>query len=137
MRIFMELNYLLILSVAAINFILGAIWHSPQVFGKIWEEETGTAMMKEGEPPQLELMVPAFIASYFTALGTAYFIKLSGGTGVMNALIIGCVIAVFFYLTAHMETALFEKKLKLYWITAGYQALAVIIMSCLLGLWMK
>ena len=45
MKIFMELNYLLILGVAAINFVFGGIWHSPKVFGKMREEQTGVAMI--------------------------------------------------------------------------------------------
>lgn len=137
MKIFMGLDYILIIAVASVRFALDMAWHSAKIFGKTWEEQTGLQRAKNGEPPLAVHIGQSFAGSFLTTAGVAYFIRSGGGTGLLNGLEIGLVLAIFFSLTAHLETAVLQKKAALYWVTAGFQAVSVIITACLLGLWMK
>lgn len=69
----MEINYELILFASVLNFILGALWYSPVMFGKWWAQimEMSHHSKEELQKIQKEMM-PFYVLQFFLALITTF-----------------------------------------------------------------
>ncbi|HEX3074650.1 MAG TPA: DUF1761 domain-containing protein [Ignavibacteriales bacterium] len=129
-----DINYLAVIVMAIFNFILGGLWFSPPLFGKLWME----LISKKRE----ELMNPAkamslsFITTLVTTYFLAYFINLTGANTFMGGMVIGAFLWIGFTAATSMNNVIFEgKPLKLYIINASYYLVCLIISGGVLALW--
>ncbi|MFM2415088.1 MAG: hypothetical protein RI911_781 [Candidatus Parcubacteria bacterium] len=72
----MELNYLAILVAAFVQFVLGALWYSPVLFGKQWMEIMGVSHLSMEEIQKMQKEMGPFYAVQF-ALTVVYTISLA------------------------------------------------------------
>lgn len=69
----MEINYVLIIGATIAQFILGAVWYSPLMFGKWWMQIMGhTGMGKEEIKKLQKEMAPFYALQLFLTLFTTF-----------------------------------------------------------------
>ena len=127
-----HINYLAVVVVTIIAFILGGLWYGP-LFGKTWMKESG---VKEGDGKDkmvrtfglsilLNLIIALNLSAFLGAkadLQFGLFAGLAAGIGWVSASL-GII-----YLFS-------QKSLKLFIIDAGYQTVIYAIMGAILGAW--
>ena len=131
-----HLNYWAILVSALSTFLIGGIWYSPAVLGKLWMRENGLTEedIRKGNMPKIFGL--AFLLGLIASINLAMFLgpdaDLSFGAFAGFAAGIGWVAA---FVGIHY---LFERKsFKLFLINAGYSVVALTIMGIILGAWKK
>ena len=132
----MEINYLAVLVSGLAGWILGALWYSPFLFGKIWMAEMGmTEEGMKGKDPKI-----AMLFGLITALVTGYvFANL---LNMMNAQVLGdgLVLAVWVWLgftaTVNLGAILWEgRSVKLFMVNTSYHLVSLLIMGAILVSW--
>lgn len=128
-------NYLAILAAALSTFVLGGLWYSPALFGRAWMRECGfTEESLKRMGGMGRIFGGSFLLAVIMALNLAAFIgnkaTLAFGTFAGAAAGFGWVALAF------GTTYLFERRsLTLFFINAGYHAIAFTIMGAILGAW--
>jgi len=129
------INLWAILAAALANFVIGGMWYSPALFGKVWMRANGfnDADMKKGSPLLIFgmsfvfcLLMSANLAGFLsgpeTTLGFAVAAGTAGGLG-WAALGLGVV-------------ALFERRSWRYiLVNGGYLTFSFAMMGLILGAW--
>jgi hypothetical protein len=131
-----DVNYIAVIVAAIINMVLGAIWYSPFVFGKIWM----TAMKKTKEDIKGQNMVKthglSLVSSVILAFILAAFVGLLGASTLQSGAIAGFFVWLGFVVTTNSASYLYEfKPLKVYEIYMAYQLVALVAMGALLAVW--
>lgn len=128
-------NVWAVVGAAVVNFVIGGLWYSPALFGKVWMKANGFSEtdLKRGSPAVIFgvsfvfclLMagnLAAFLAGPETTLGFAIAASLAAGLG-WAALGLGVV-------------ALFERRPWSYlFVNGGYLTVSFAAMGVILGLW--
>jgi hypothetical protein len=131
----MHFNYLAILAAATSAFVLGGIWYAPGVFGRAWMQECGfteEALKKMGGLGRI--FGVSFVLELLMAFNLAAFIgpkaSLAFGTFAGAAAGFGWVAL------SYGVTYLFERRsLRMFFINAGYHAVAFTMMGAIIGVW--
>lgn len=129
------LNYLAILAATVSTFLLGGLWYSPVLFGRAWMKEIGVDPEALGEKEKFGLIMGvSFVLELIMAINLALFI---GARGTLAfGLLAGAAAGFGWVALAFGVTYLFERKsLRLFFINAGYHAVAFTTMGAILGAW--
>lgn len=133
------INYAAVLVAAVAAFILGALWYSPLLFGKLWMREMKISPEKAKNFPKKKMMIlyaTQFIAAIVTAFVFAHFLKYLTATTISDALQGAFWVWLGFFATVQLGTMLWEGKSgKLYMINVGYNLATLIVTSLILVLW--
>ncbi len=129
-----DLNWWAILAAGVSSFVVGAVWYSPALFGKIWQREAGLTdeQLKAGNPAKIFggafvlSMVAAVVFAMF--LGPAPSLGLAVGAGFSAGL---CWVAASFGINYLFE----RKSLALFLVNGGYHTLQFTVLGLVLGLW--
>jgi len=135
MPVDVSFNYLAILAATVSTFLLGGLWYSPVMFGRAWMKEIGVNPEALGEKEKLGLIMGvSFVLELIMAFNLAAFI---GAKGTLAFGVFAGAAAGFGWVALAMGvTYLFERKsLRLFFINAGYHAVAFTIMGAILGAW--
>ncbi len=130
-----HINVWAIVAAGAANFLIGGMWYSPALFGKVWMRANGfsEADLQKGSPAVIfglsalfslimSANLAAFLASPETTLAFAIFAGVAAGFG-WAALGLGIV-------------ALFERRPWSYLlINGGYLTVSFTAMGAILGAW--
>ena len=119
---------------AIIPFILGGLWYSPALFGKVWQRETGLSdeTLQAGNPAKIFglsfvlLVIAAWVFGMF--LGPEPDVAFAGGAGFAAGL---CWVAAAFGVNDLFE----HRSFKLWAINAGYHTLVFTLIGLVFGLW--
>jgi hypothetical protein len=127
----MELNYLAILLSALSTFVLGGLWYSPAVFGKVWMRENGFTEEDLKKGSMGKIFGLAFLLALISAINLAMFM------GPEKSVTMGAVYgfaAGFGWVATFVGTHyLFERKsFTLFLINAGYSVIALTIMGVII-----
>ena len=129
-----DVNYLAVIAAAIATFVLGGLWYSPALFGKVWQREAGVTeeKMKSANMPLIFglTFVLALIAAWVFALflGPRPPMALGLGAGFSAGL---CWVAASLGINYLFE----RKSLKLWLINGGYHTLQFTIIGLILALW--
>jgi hypothetical protein len=129
-----KLNYLAIFAAALSTFLLGGLWYSPAVFGKVWMRENGFTEegMKGGN--MVKIFGIAFLLGLIGAINLALF--LGPEADVAFGAAAGFAAGAGWVATQVGAHYLFERKsFTLFLINAGYSTVALTIMGVILGAW--
>lgn len=122
-----------ILLAATIDMAIGFLWYSNWAFGKVWRKLTGMkAEDFEARKPEMpKIMGLTFAAALVTGYILTVFAQKMGMQGNPFAgLIMGFWAGIGLVLATHLPDYLYTKKpIELFWINAGYQAVAVMVMG--------
>lgn len=131
----MTLNYLAILVATVSTFLLGGLWYSPLLFGNAWMREmcfTAESLKAKGDVGRV--MGLSFVLELIMAFNLAAFI--GAKASLSFGLFAGAAAGFGWVALAFGVTYLFERKsLCLFFINAGYHAVAFTIMGAILGAW--
>ena len=130
---FDSLNFLPILVVTVIGFMLGGAWYGP-LFGEAWLKAVG--LNKEDIKPSPMPFVISFISGLATAIVLAMLIKLTGIDSIGDGIMLGFYVGVGFIAAAMASDYAFcGWKLRLFQIQAGYRLTYTVIMGAILAIW--
>ncbi len=131
---FSSINYLSVIVAALSSFVVGMLWYSPVLFGKVWMAENGFT----DEDMQGGNMLRTYGAAFVLGLIIATNLDLFLGPNATFAWGMGAgALAGIGWVAASIGTMyLFERKsLTLYFVNAGYHAVNFIVMGGILGAW--
>ena len=105
-----EIHWLPVLVAAVAQFLLGAIWYSPILFGNAWMAAIGKTkeqIEKEFHPGKL---VVAFIGSVVAAVVLAIFISVGGVNSLTYGALLGLLAGVGFALSKGIVNDVMESR---------------------------
>ncbi|MEZ5485550.1 MAG: DUF1761 domain-containing protein [Lysobacteraceae bacterium] len=129
-----EFNIWAVLVAAVSGFVLGGLWYSPALFGKVWQRESGVTdeQMKNANMGLIFglTFVLCLVASFVFAmfLGPRPPLALGLGAGFSAGL---CWVSASFGINYLFE----RKSLKLFLVNAGYHTLQFTLIGLILALW--
>lgn len=129
-----NLNVWAILAGTISAFVLGGIWYSPPIFGKVWMREAGIKDPKMKKGHSVMVYSLSFILCLIAA---AVFAFILGPDPMLElAIATGAVIGLCFVATSYGINYLFSgKSLKLFLIDAGYHVVKFVLFGLIMGLW--
>ncbi len=137
-----NVNYVAVLVTGVISVIIGMLWYSPVMFGKLWMKWSNfpTKMTKAQEATHKKAAKRGMIISVFVGIITAYILavilRLIGDAGAVGGAQIGLLIAVGFVATTSINAVLWENKsAKVYVLSVVEHLIVFGIMGAILGAW--
>jgi uncharacterized protein DUF1761 len=129
-----QINVLAVLAAAVSAFLLGGLWYSPALFGKIWAREAGVSFDQPKKTHGAIVFAVSFLFSLIAAMVFALFLGRNPplNTAVRDGLAIGaCWVATSFGINYQFANRTF----KLFLIDAGYHVAQFTFYGVILGLW--
>ncbi|WP_020531514.1 DUF1761 domain-containing protein [Flexithrix dorotheae] len=133
-----NINYLAVGVAALASFALGALWYSPVLFGKAWQNELGFTDEYLQEGNMAKIFGSSFLLMILMAFGMGMLLQGHGEPviGWQGGLIHGLVVGFFFVGTSMGINLLYQRKSFILWlIDAGYQIIFLGIMGIIIGAW--
>ncbi len=130
-----QINWWAVLVAGVSAFMLGGLWYSPALFGKMWQKETGIGC--EGSPPPKNSMALTFGVTFLLSLLAAAVFALFLGPKPTMMLAVGAGFAAGFAWVASSFgiNYLFEQKtFRLFCINGGYHTVQFVLYGLVLGL---
>lgn len=122
-----------ILLAALVDMAIGFLWYSNFAFGKVWRKLTGITPEKfaAGKKEMPKIMGLTFVAALVTGYILTVFAQKMGMAGNPFAgLIMGFWAGIGLVMATQLPDYLYSKRpIELFWINAGYQAVAVTVMG--------
>jgi Protein of unknown function (DUF1761) len=120
---------------AILRMMVGALWFSPIAFAPTWQKLIGLTQdqMKAGMPRAIAAdavgsLIMAWVLAHAIAYAGAATLGQGAAVGIFNWL--GFVAVVLF------TGVLYEQRpLKLFWLTGGFNLVALVLMGALLAVW--
>ncbi len=134
------LNLVPVVIAGVINMVIGALWYSPYVMGKLWMRSMGKTEeeLNQGFSPTgmaMTYMVNT-IASLLFAYILAHLIKFSMTNTFSQGVMIGFWVWLGFVVTTVIPGYMYEGKPKmLYFLFIIYQLISITLMGGLLAIW--
>jgi len=128
-------NYLAILVATVSTFLLGGLWYSPALFGRMWMQEMGwTEESCKNAGGTARIFGLSFVLELIMAFNLAAF--LGPKASLSFGLFAGAAAGFGWVAASYGVTYLFERKsLRLFCINGGYHAVAFTLMGAILGAW--
>ncbi len=130
-----QMNLLAVVVAALSAFMVGGLWYSPLLFGKVWMAETGLGpeeLARRGHPGVI------YGVSFVLALAAAVVLALFLGPAPALPFDLGASLSVgvAWVGTSFGINYLFERKtFRLFAVNAGYHTVQYGLMGLILGLW--
>lgn len=127
------MNYTALIVAAVVSFIIGAIWYSPMLFGKVWMKASG---MHEGANKggnMAGMFVLQFIFGLIQVWALAWLLRMQGVITMQSALLTGLVIWGGFVLMNAWGAQLWETKSHTaMWISVFCNLITVLVAAAIL-----
>lgn len=133
-----DVNYLPIVVAAVVSMVLGGIWYSPLLFGKIWMNLQGLKMsdMEKHKDKMGQSYALGFLMSLVMSFVLAQFLVLADVSVLNEGLEVGFWLWLGFIGTVTLGSVLWENKpFKLYLLNNAYNLLSMLLMAGILTLW--
>lgn len=128
------INHFAVIAAAFSMFVIGGLWYSPTLFGKMWLKAIG----KDESFLQTGNKIKIFGGSFILALISAYTLAgfVSGYEDWSWGLIGGLLVGFGWLVTAFGIVYLFERRtLAHFAINAGYLVVSYVVMGLIIGIW--
>lgn len=129
------LNWFAVIVAALSNFLIGGLWYSPILFGKIWMKENNfsDADLKKGNMPKIFGLT--FLFSVVMAFNLGMFLN-DDNTTTSWGIIAGFLAGFGWVAMSIFTIGQFERKSAKYMlIHGGYVTVSFIVMGLIIGLW--
>ena len=135
-----HVNYLAILTVAVISFLIGAIWYSPSVFGKRRMKEIGKSEedLKRGSKPIIYVLtfIAWCVSSYILAVMIDYAVDIFSKPAFLFGMLAAFLCWFGFVAALSLIHNLFAQRSSVLWlIDSGYILVAMLISGAILAEW--
>lgn len=131
----MNLNWMAIVAAALANFVIGGLWYSPALFGKVWMRANGfsDADLKKGSPAVIFGL--SFVFCLIMAANLAAFVS-GPETTLSFAILAGIAAGLGWAALGLCVVALFERRPASYMlVNGGYLTVSFAVMGAILGAW--
>ena len=134
------LNLIPVVLAGVINMILGALWYSPFVLGKLWMRsmrKTDEEMKQDFSGVSMGLVyIVNTIASLVFAYVLAHIIKFASITTFSDGAKVGFWVWLGFVVTTVIPGYMYESRPKmLYFIFIAYQLISIVLMGGVIAMW--
>ncbi len=132
------MNYIALLVTAIVGYIIGALWYSPLLFGKLWCKLSGFTKKDMNKAKNDGKMWIRYVTMFVsTLIMTAVLAIFTAGETTFNGgALIGGWIWLGFLATTMLGMVLWNNKpFKLYVVMTGHYLVALVIMGGMLGVW--
>ncbi len=129
------LNWMAVIVAALSNFLIGGLWYSPVLFGKIWMKENNffDEDIKKGN--MTKIFGLTFLFSIIMAFNLGMFLNdnnTTAGWGALAGFLAGFGwVAMSIFIIGQFE----QKTTKYMLIHGGYVTISFIVMGLIIGLW--
>jgi hypothetical protein len=129
-----QISYLAVTAAAISTFLVGGLWYSPILFGKVWQREAGLSDQRLESSNMVRIFGAALLLSLITALVFALFLgprpsmPLGLGAGFSAGL---CWVAS----SIGINYLFARRSFKLFLIDGGYHTLQFTMIGLILALW--
>ncbi len=130
------INYWAVLAAGVSAMVIGYVWYSLPVFGRMWMAAIGKTeeQIKAGYKPMT--MFWTYLVAALMAYVLSHFIKLVGAESYAEALTTAFWAWLGFIFTVIATNAFYEgRSAKLFWINSLYQLATVMVMAVILFAW--
>ncbi len=129
------LNWIAVIVAALSNFLIGGLWYSPVLFGKVWMKENNFSEDNLKKGNMTKIFGLTFLFSIFMAFNLGIFLNDAGTTAGWGA--IAGFLAGFGWVAMSIFTiGQFERKSTNYMlIHGGYVTVSFVVMGLIIGLW--
>ena len=133
-----DVNFFAVIGAAIASFAVGALWHSPMLFGKQWMALAGFTpesmrLMPMGPKKAMTL---GFLSTLIMSYVIAYFVVALIVITIPEALALGFWVWLGFIATTLVNPVLWQgESAKLYAFDITYQLVGVWVMAIILTLW--
>jgi hypothetical protein len=130
-----HINYLALLIATIAKMLVGMVWYSSPVFGKLWMTLVGCT------PEQMKATMPKallvdFISSYVMAFVLVHAVHYAGAISLPQGAVVGFFNWLGFIAAATLVSTVYEKRpVKLFLINNGYQLISLLIMGAIVAVW--
>ena len=132
---FSSINYLAVLVAALSTFILGGLWYSPMLFGKVWMRVNNFNDADLLTFSKARMFGWSFVFSLIMALNLAMFLA-GPETNAVWGMTAGALAGFGWVAMAIAVVGLFENKSWTYiLINGGYMTVAFVVMGAIIGAW--
>ena len=139
MAVEVTINYAAVLVAAVAGMVLGALWYSPLLFGKMWMSLSGITDKQIGEAKKKGMTksyILAFVGTLVMAYVLAHFVDYTQATTLAGGLQAGFWIWLGFVATTFLGMVLWEgKPWKLYFLNVAYYLVELLLMGAILASW--
>lgn len=129
-------NYVAVLVSAVVCMVIGSIWYSPILFGKLWMK---SADCKEGDMKGANMGQAyglMFLGSLLMSFVLAHILGYAGAHSATDGAVVGIVIWGGFFITTSVASPLFERRSwMLYVINNLYHLVQLVAIGAVLGGW--
>lgn len=131
---FSEINWLAVIAVTILSFVMGSLWHSKLLFGKAWTEDAKPVFDKTNKNSMIKLF--GLSALYHLIAITALDLFIGLQSTMLIGLMKGFIISVVWISTSIGVTYLFAgRTFRLFLIDAGFYIVFYSIAGLILGAW--
>jgi hypothetical protein len=129
-----QINFLAVIVSALVSFLIGGLWYSNLLFGKVWMQETGLTDDKIRQSSMIKIFGISFLLALIISFNLAAF--LGPESDLVWGLTAGGLAGIGWVAASLGILYLFERRsLKLFFINSGYQAVTYIISGGIIGAW--
>ena len=129
------INHLAVFVCALLSLLIGALWYSPMLFIRAWQNETGLGDEQVAKANPLKTYSLTLLLAWIISYNLAFFLgdsKTNWQWGLMAGLLAG----VGWASTTFMIISLFEQRsLKYMLINCGYVTVYFALIGFVLGIW--
>lgn len=132
-----NINYVAVLVAAISSMVVGALWYSPLLFGKMWMKMLGKTeeeIKKEGGASTGYIVagISSLLASYILA----HFVDYTGATDILGGVTTAFWAWLGFVVTTHAVITSFEnRKWGIYMISVFHHLVSFLVMGAILAVW--
>ncbi len=133
-----DINYLAVLVAALASYVLGALWYSPVLFGKLWMKLSNLdpKNMDAAKKHMVRGYVLGFVAALVMSYILAHWVDYAEATTISGGLQAGFWAWLGFVATVTLGSVLWENKpFKLYLLNNAYNLVSLLLMGALLAMW--
>ncbi|KRT76156.1 MAG: hypothetical protein XU14_C0062G0007 [Armatimonadetes bacterium CSP1-3] len=131
-----SINYLAVVVAAVASMIIGAIWYSPRVFGRMWMRLTGKTMDQMAGQSAGRGYLVTFIGSLVMAWVLAMFVDFTNATSIGAGAFTGFWVWLGFVATVGLAGVTFGgQPWGLYVLNMGNYLVTLAVMGAILAVW--
>lgn len=129
-----NINWPSVVVAALSGFVLGFIWYSPILFGRVWRAEVGLSRDPDDKPNMPLIFGLSFVLNGLAAIVLEMMI--GPEKDAKGGFLFGLMAGLFFVATSFGVSYLFARRsVKLFFIDAGYFIFFFPLMGLILGIW--
>jgi hypothetical protein len=130
-----EINWLAVVAAALSMFIIGGLWYSPILFGRVWLRANGFTDAQVKNFNKARAFAGAFFLALVMSANLALFLA-DSKTTLSWGMAAGALAGIGWVAAGFAVVALFENRSWSYiLVNGGYQVMALVSMGAILGAW--